>query len=131
LVTNNGGHEYERQERHAGQSKYSFRHLYNLATHGIASMSIRPLKVAQLLCIVFSIVSMVFLVFFIQQTMGSASELKLAVLGLGALISFSSMMTFFVLYVMSAYIGRMYLEVKQRPTFLLNEIYSKTIEDSL
>jgi dolichol-phosphate mannosyltransferase len=42
------GFEYDRPRRELGKSKYTFRRLYRLATDGIASLSLVPLKIAQL-----------------------------------------------------------------------------------
>lgn len=119
-----GAHVYDRQERAVGRPKYTLGKLYQLATDGIASSSIRPLQIAQLLSIVFFFVAAAAsLASIVQLLRASPASPHLTLLYL--LMALTSVMAFSVLiclYVLSAYVGRMYLEVKGRPPYVLMEI---------
>jgi dolichol-phosphate mannosyltransferase len=117
-------HPYDRDPRAAGRPKYSLKALYMLATDGIASSSIRPLRVTQGLATLFFLLTIVTgLRAGGRLLFGDSSDpttLRLdALLALVSLIGFSVLVC---LYVLSAYIARTYLEVKGRPTYLLREV---------
>lgn len=121
------GITYERPARKAGKTKYTFAKLYRLATDGIASSSIRPLKVTQLLSFSFFIITSVFVFLFIRMVVFYSEEDATALWFLVAylLIALSTCVQTLCLYILSAYVGRTYLEVKGRPSFLVMEVVSK------
>lgn len=115
------GFEYDRPKRQLGTSKYTFRRLYRLATDGIASLSLVPLKIAQLFAFVF----FVFLIgiFFVTRfnLLGqSASDTNLFLM---YSILMSNCVVLLCLHILGAYIGRTYFEVKNRPTYVIREIF--------
>jgi dolichol-phosphate mannosyltransferase len=117
-------HVYDRQERALGRPKYTLAKLYQLATDGIASSSIRPLRMAQMLSIVFFFVAAGASFASIVQVLRSSPSTPDTTL-LYMLMALTSVMAFSVLlclYILSAYIGRMYLEVKGRPSYVLMEV---------
>lgn len=115
------GLPYDRPARAAGDSKYSLRKLYKLATDGIASTSTRPLKFLQF--IAFSL--------FVTTCMATAYILWSGEIGVSTLTSFSMLsasIQMFGLYILGAYIGRTYLEVKQRPSYIVMEVVEGPIK---
>ena len=117
------GIAFDRPARIAGRTKYSLGKLYKLATDGIASFSIRPLKLAQLLSFSYFMLSMGITIWLLVQLLwGHQSSVSpwtlltylLIVSGNGALC--------LCVYILGAYVGRTYLEVKQRPPYILREI---------
>ena len=112
--------EYERGERIAGESKYPLKKMLSLATEGITSLSTKPLR-----AILWSGVGTLFadfvflLVFIIQAITGvpftSVKTLLLVVLLMGGLILTG-------LGVVGEYIGKIYLEAKHRPSFIIESI---------
>ena len=118
------GLEYERRARQAGEVKYTVRKLYNLATHGIAAMSIRPLRLAQFLSFICALLALAFFFLSLGKYLAYSSEAELALWFLMTymLISLIAALLFGVLYILGAYIGRMYLEVKGRPNYIVREI---------
>lgn len=115
------GIDYHRPKRLAGKSKYSFRSLYELATDGIASLSIRPLKLAQFLSLAYFVLALLaapVLLFSFSVN----SNVDRAVLILILLVLLSNGLVFLCLYVMSAYLGRGYMESKRRPVFIVAEV---------
>ncbi len=113
---------YDRPARKAGKSKYTLQKLYTLATDGIASASIRLLKLAQLFAAVFALVTIMILGLIIMLVMsGSYNQLTLLVLGTYALIAAGNFVMTIYLHILGAYVGRSYLEVKRRPAYLIME----------
>ena len=124
------GVEYDRPQRQAGISKYPLSKLYRLATDGIAAASIRPLKIAQLSCFLFGLVAILLMLVFILMLAGQLrATLSLPFLLTSLLIASGHALTMLCLYVFSAYLGRMYLEVKGRPPYIIMEEVAR-LEDT-
>jgi dolichol-phosphate mannosyltransferase len=118
------GIEYDRPTRQAGRPKYGLRRLYRLATDGIASSSIRPLRVAQLFSFCFAILTVVILVFLVGALIHRpASEDTLYFLLAYLLIAGGNFVQAFCFYVLGAYVGRTYLETKGRPSYLVMDTF--------
>lgn len=110
---------YKRHERIAGESKYPLSKMLNLAFDGITSLSVRPIRLVTGLGVGMSIVSLliiiwIFLRYFTGNTIsGWASNATLLSLFCGVqLIS---------LGIIGEYIGKIYLEVKHRPKYIISE----------
>ncbi|MCC8121197.1 MAG: glycosyltransferase family 2 protein [Oscillospiraceae bacterium] len=112
--------EYRRGERFAGESKYPLKKMLSFAAEGITSMSVRPIRYVSLLGLLIFLVSLGILIYSIiqwargQTVMGWAS-IMCSVWAVGGLILLS-------LGVIGEYIGKIYLEAKGRPRFLIREI---------
>lgn len=112
--------EYERGERIAGESKYPLKKMLSLATEGITSLSIKPIR-----AVLWAGVGTVFadcvllLIFIIQAIAGvpfsGIETLLLAILLMGGLILTG-------IGILGEYIGKIYLETKQRPRFIIESI---------
>jgi len=112
---------YDRPARHAGTSRYGWRELYRLATDGIAAMSLRPLQLAQVLALAYFLISVAAVAAYAFGWLRSASlqtQISLILL----LTIFSNGLVLFCLYVLGAYLGRAYLEVKGRPPYVVAEV---------
>ena len=122
------GIKYERTARKAGSTKYSFSKLYKLATDGVASASIRPLKISQVFSVLYLALlialSVVILVKY-STYLRTSNEVALWFLFCYALIVLGSFIQTLCMYILSAYIGRSYLETKRRPTYLVMEVVRK------
>lgn len=113
---------YDRPERAAGETKYTLGKLYKLATDGVASMSTRPLKVAQLISFLYAVLTLILVVTLVLRlSSADSSTLEIWFLALGILVASGSMVQAAYLYVLGGYIGRTYLEVKARPAYLISE----------
>ncbi len=111
---------YDRPARRAGQSSYGWRDLYNLATEGIASLSLRPLQVAQLLALVYGALSLLGLAAIWLDLFGAAdagTRIDVVIV----LLLASNSIILFCIYILGAYLGRTYLEAKGRPSFIVYE----------
>jgi dolichol-phosphate mannosyltransferase len=114
--------EYDRPERQAGRTKYAWSKLYRLATDGIASMSTRPLQAAQLFSFLFGLLTIAFLVMLVAGYAARPGSIPRPFLVAYALIATGNAVQSFCLYILGAYVGRTYLEVKGRPPYLVMEV---------
>lgn len=112
------GLAYERAERHAGNSKYTFRKLLQLATDGILSFSYIPLRLmtfgglfAFFMSIVGVFVALYLRLFTHTFVPGFATTV--------VLLMFSGGLIMLGLGIIGEYIARIYDEVKQRPPYVL------------
>ena len=121
------GLKYEREKRFAGESKYSFIRLLQLGLDGIFSFSMKPLRFVSILGILISIISLFFLVFFIiQRVIGFSifgvspanvpgwTSLAIIVLLMGGI-------QLFTIGLIGEYVGRTYVEGKNRPEYIVDE----------
>ncbi len=106
---------YERKERFAGESKYPLSKMINFAVDGITSFSIKPVRMVLYLGLLFLLISLGILCWVLfAYTQGIVvpgwSSLMLS-------IWFCSGCVLFGLGVVGEYIGKIYLEVKNRPRY--------------
>ena len=118
--------EFARPERQAGRTKYAWSRLYRLATDGIAAMSIRPLRAAQAGTLFFGLLSVAFLAMLLGGFIASPSSISRPFLLAYVLIAMGNAVQAFCLYILGAYVGRTYLEVKGRPPYLVLEVVERT-----
>jgi glycosyltransferase involved in cell wall biosynthesis len=114
------GYQYDRGRREIGSSKYSFHRLYQLATDGITSLSIMPLKISQLFAFMFMFYSL-YLFISAKLNMMHKTQADL-ILSLSFSNALSNSIILLCLYILGAYIGRMYFETKNRPVYIIKEI---------
>jgi len=123
------GVQYARPERRAGTTKYSFGRLYRLATDGIAAASTRPLKLAQVVSFTYLLLSCALVLYFlIDQTLSAGDRMPFGqfITLLVATTGFAAQS--FCVYVLGAYLGRMYMEVKGRPPYIIMETIERPAE---
>ena len=113
--------EYARESRAAGQAKWSYWRLWNFALDGITSFSTLPLRVWSYVGAFLAIMSGLYGSFIIVKTLiygvdvpGYAS-IMVAVLFVGGIQLIS-------LGVIGEYIGRIYIETKQRPLYVVADV---------
>ncbi|MEG2421152.1 MAG: glycosyltransferase, partial [Oscillospiraceae bacterium] len=112
--------EYERGERFAGESKYPLGKMLSFALEGITSLSTQPLRMISGLGFLIFLVSIGMLIyilarFFTGHTITGWASVACSVWAIGGLILLS-------LGVIGEYIGKIYLETKGRPRFLIREV---------
>jgi dolichol-phosphate mannosyltransferase len=121
------GLTYDRPERVAGNSKYSFSQLYNLATDGLTSASTKPLKVAQFFIFINALLSFLLIIVFIFQVYSPFFNSESGIINIlfftNIFISFTSLTSTLFIYILGAYISRIYQEVKGRPHYLVDSVY--------
>lgn len=125
------GIPYDRPARCAGETKYSFSKLYKLATDGIASFSIRPLKIAQILAFSYFVLSAIMLaVLVIGWLVGTGSPVPPLMLITYLLIVSGNGALCLCVYILGAYVGRSYLEIKRRPVYIVQEVVGNSVTES-
>jgi glycosyltransferase involved in cell wall biosynthesis len=123
------GLEYEREARAAGATKYPFRKLLRLAADGIFSFSTLPLRFATYLGFLGLALSMIAGVFVLAwrifgfEFMGHrAADLPGWTALVGVMLFFGGLQ-FVILGCLGEYIGRIYGEVKQRPRWIVRDVF--------
>lgn len=114
--------EYERSERLAGESKYPLKKMIALAWEGITSLSTKPIKLITRLGLIIFLVSIVMLIysvirFFMGATQTGWASLAVSIWAIGGL----QMMA---IGIIGEYLGKIYLETKRRPRFIIEEYLS-------
>ena len=120
--------EYERGERFAGESKYPLKKMLAFALEGITSLSTKPIRMITGLGFFIFLVSIIMLIYSIVRWATGATILGWAsvicsVWAIGGLILLS-------LGVIGEYIGKIYLETKARPRFLIRQVLDGSAEEA-
>jgi len=113
---------YERAARFAGETKYPLSKMIRFAIDAITGFSVRPLRLASDFGIYFGIAALlllgyVFFHYFTGRSIEGWTSLAVIILALGSV-------QLFVAGVMGEYLGRLYMESKGRPLFIIQEIVS-------
>ena len=112
--------EHENRERVAGKTKWSFWKLFTYAVDGILGFSTAPLKISLIIGTFTSLIGFIYALYTIIKTLDFGPDVAgypsiiCAILIVGGLILIS-------LGITGEYIARMYMEVKNRPDYLINE----------
>ena len=116
---------YDRKERAAGESKYPLKKMLALAFNGISSFSVKPITLILglgLFIIFVSILAAVYALisFFMGNVVPGWTSLILSVWFLGGL-------QLLAIGMVGQYIGKIYMEVKQRPRYNIEKVL--TVEE--
>jgi len=110
---------YERQERVAGKSKYSLKKMIGLALDGITSFSIRPLRLIMGAGGIVAFLSFIGVIWAVVRHMMGETVAGWA--SMTCIICFVSGVQLICLGVMGEYIGKIYMEVKGRPRYIIEK----------
>lgn len=116
---------YARGERFAGESKYPLKKMLAFALEGVTSLSVKPLRLITGLGFFIFLVSMVMIFYNIIRwltgnTVTGWASLSCSVWMMGGLILLS-------LGVIGEYVGKLYLEAKGRPRFLIEDVVDEPL----
>ena len=119
--------EYERGERFAGESKYPLKKMLSFAMEGVTSLSVKPLRMITGLGFLIFLVSLVMIVYNLARwAMGATvtgwASLACSRWALGGLILLA-------MGVVGEYVGKIYLETKGRPRFLIRQVLEDSDEE--
>jgi len=111
---------YERAARFAGETKYPLSKMIRFAIDAITGFSVRPLRMASYLGFCFGIATLLLLAYvlvhyFLGHTVEGWTSLAVIILALGSV-------QLFVAGVMGEYLGRLFIESKDRPLFVIQEV---------
>jgi dolichol-phosphate mannosyltransferase len=120
------GIDYDRPPRRAGRAKYTLSLLYRLATDGVVSASVRPLQVAQVFSVAYLALTVLLgLAAFAGAPLGPQAGFPRWVLVMYLMILSGNFVQVFCMYILGAYVGRTYLEVKGRPPYVVLEVVGR------
>ena len=111
---------YNRAPRLSGETKYPLSKMIKFAIDAITGFSVRPLRIASYLGFSFGIMTLLLIVYvfwqyFIGHNIEGWTSLAVIILAIGSV-------QLFVIGVMGEYLGRLYMESKKRPLFVINEV---------
>lgn len=116
--------EYSRKERLAGKSKYPIRKMISFAIDGITSLSVKPIRLITAFGFIVAILSVIGIIWSVITALvgsgvaGWASTISI--------ICFLGGVQLLSLGVIGEYIGKIYLEVKQRPRYIIDKKTNET-----
>lgn len=114
------GVPYARPPRVAGQTKFNYWKLWNFALDGVTGFSTVPLRVWSYIGLIVAVSAIIYTVVIVAKTtlfgthVPGYASLMVVILLLGAVQLLS-------LGIMGEYVGRLYIEVKERPIYLVRE----------
>lgn len=110
---------YNRDNRRAGKSHYSLAKMTSLAVEGITSLSVVPLRIATVAGLVVSVLSFIGIIWVVvTKLMGNAVD---GWSSMTAILLFVTGIQLLVLGILGEYIGKIYLETKRRPRYIISD----------
>ena len=124
------GIEYDRDERYAGKTNFSFFSATALALDGFVSFSLLPLRFILITGVIISLLSFLFFtfLFFVKvfHIFGifdfESLQLPQGLTLTNSMLALSLGLVMFTLGIIGEYVGRIYFEVKNRPNYVISEI---------
>ncbi len=116
---------YKRGKREAGESKYPLKKMLAFSIEGITSLSVQPIRMITNMGFFVFVVSVIFLIWGIVQkvrgvTVQGWTSTIVSIWAIGGLILLA-------IGIIGEYIGKIYLETKGRPRFLIDQVMDKGI----
>ena len=119
--------EYENVERVAGETKWSFWKLFKYALEGITAFSTMPLILSSVLGLLFCVIAFLAIIFIIARTLIYGDPTS-GWPSLVCIIVFVSGIQLFCMGVIGQYLSKTYLEVKNRPIYIVKETEKDLVE---
>jgi glycosyltransferase involved in cell wall biosynthesis len=114
---------YNRDPRAAGETKWNYLKLINLAIDGITSFTTAPLRITTFIGIAVSVITLFFMVGLVIRTLFFGADIA-GYASTMAVILFLGGVQLLSLGIIGEYIGRIFNESKQRPLYLIEEYHS-------
>ena len=118
---------FDRGDRVAGTSKWSFRSLFNLAVEGITSFTTAPLRIATAAGLIIALISIVAGLFYLCKTLLFGDPAR-GFTTLIVFISFLGGLQLMAIGILGEYLGRIFNEVKRRPVYLVNTFNGEHVD---
>ena len=110
---------YERSERAAGKSHYPLSKMLALAFDGITSLSIKPIKMIIGMGVIVAFISFIGIIWAVVEAILGKTVMGWA--STTCIICFLSGVQLISVGVIGEYIGKIYMEVKQRPRYIISD----------
>ena len=114
-------YEYERKERFAGKTKYSFKKMLKLALDGIIGFSVKPLRIIGAIGIGSIVISFLLFIYTILLCVYKLKTISIETMIILIAITFFFGIQMVAIWIISEYIGRIYDEAKQRPSYIIKQ----------
>lgn len=114
---------YDRDPRLAGETKWNYVRLFNLAIDGITSFTTAPLRIASVLGFLVSFFAFVYIAYLVIRTLAFGTDLA-GYPSMMAVILFLGGIQLLSLGVIGEYVARIFTETKQRPLYFVEEFHS-------
>lgn len=118
--------EYSRKKRMEGKTHYSLGKMLSLAFNGITSLSVRPLKMIAGLGFILALLSLIGIIWAVAEALMGNTAAGWA--SLVCIVCFLSGIQLLCLGVIGEYIGKIYMETKRRPRYIISERTNETRE---
>lgn len=112
--------EFENQERVAGTTKWNFWKLFSYAIDGIVGFSTTPLIVSSIIGVIFCLISFIMIIFIIVKTLVFGDPTS-GWPSLACIVFFVSGIQLFCIGIIGQYLSKVYLEVKNRPIYIIKD----------
>lgn len=116
---------YDRDPRAAGETKWNYVKLIELAIDGITSFTTAPLRLSTFAGIIVSFFAFIYLIYLVIRTIVHGTDLA-GYPSMMAVILFLGGVQLISLGIIGEYVGRIFNETKQRPLYLIEEYHNGT-----
>ncbi len=120
---------YDRDPRLAGQTKWNYLKLINLAIDGITSFTTAPLRIATVFGFIVSLITFIYIVFLVVRTLLFGTDLA-GYPSMMAVILFLGGVQLLSLGIIGEYVGKIFNESKHRPLYFVEEYHSIKVKKS-
>ncbi len=110
---------YERRERIAGVSHYPLRKMLSFAFDGITSFSVKPIRFITILGFIVALLSVIGILWAVYAEVTGNSVAGWA--SLASIVCFLGGVQLLSIGIIGEYVGKMYLETKARPRYIISE----------
>lgn len=117
---------FDRGDRVAGESNWGFWSLLNLAIEGITSFTTAPLRIATVSGFIIALCAFIYALYFITKTLIYGDPVQ-GFTTLIVIILFMGGIQLITIGILGEYIGRIFNETKNRPTYIANEYNDKKV----
>lgn len=117
---------FTQRERARGKSSFNFLSLFNLAIDGITCFTITPLRLSTIFGLLVAIISIIYMIIICVKTIFFGEVIK-GFPTLMCAILFLNGVVLIVLGIIGEYVGRIYLETKQRPPYIVDSLNGEKI----
>ena len=115
--------EFEPVKREHGETKYSYFKLFSFAIDGITNFSIAPLRLSIFLGIFFTFLALIYGLFLFWDFYVNGVDVSGFPTLILAVVFFGSI-NLIMMGIIGEYIGKIFLESKKRPSFVIRKIYN-------
>ena len=119
--------EFDRDPRIAGSTKWNYFKLIELAIEGVTSFTLAPLRISTYVGLITSIFAMIYASFVFIKTVVYGIDVP-GYASLMCIVLFLGGIQLLCLGVIGEYLGRIFVEVKSRPLYFVDE-YSGNVQD--